>query len=572
MIEYLRLSGLGVIESAELELGPGLTVLTGETGAGKTMVVTALGLLLGQRGGADLVRTGAPRAQVTAAVTCPRPLADHVGELGGVVDDGSLTLVRTVLAGGRSRASAGGAAIPVGTLADLGGSLAAVHGQSEQLHLVTPARQRELLDRYGGLVPLREEVADAHDALFDLRRQWDDLTTHRQQRLEEAELLRHGLAQVAAIDPQPGEDLAVREEEERLSHAVELSTAAAHTAAMLSDDDHGAVVDLAAARRALQGAGAHDRDLADLADRLGEVGYLVGDIVSELHSYAAAVEADPTRLAAVQERRAALTGLQRRYGPTLDDVLRWAEGAARRVAEVDGTDVRLEALQGQIHEAERRLAERSAALSVGRGEAGDRLARAVSDELRSLSMPDAILSVTVTQREVDELDRDGIDMSDGRRVACGATGVDEVAFVLTPHVGAAALPIQKGASGGELSRVMLALEVVLADADPVPTLVFDEVDAGVGGAAAVEVGRRLARLARSRQVLVVTHLPQVAAFADRHWVVSKATTGEVTATDLQALDDAGRVRELTRMLAGLADSTTGQAHAEELLQVARTSR
>ncbi len=572
MIEYLRLTGLGVIDSAELELGPGLTVLTGETGAGKTMVVTGLGLLLGGRGGADLVRSGAAAAQVTAAVTCPAALADRVGEIGGAVDDGSLTLVRTVLAGGRSRAAAGGAAVPVGTLAELGAAVAAIHGQSEQVHLVAPARQRDLLDRYGALLPAREAVASEHAELSHLRQEWEHLKSHRQQRMQEAELLRAGLAEIAAVEPQPGEDVALRAEEERLAHAVELTTAAGSVAEQLSDDERSALTDLSTARRTLEAVGAHDGVLAELAGRIGELAYLLNDVVGELHAYASEVEADPVRLAAVQERRAALTGLQRKYGPELADVLRWVEDADRRVVDVDGTDGRLASLGEQITETERRLGERAGALSRARQEYADRLAAAVTAELGALSMPDAELVVAVGQREVDDGDVAGLTLPDGRRVQSGPSGVDEVSFQLKPHSGSSPLPLQKGASGGELSRVMLALEVVLADADPVPTLVFDEVDAGVGGAAAVEVGRRLARLAHSRQVLVVTHLPQVAAFADRHWVVSKATSGEVTASDVHLLDDAGRVRELTRMLAGLADSSTGQAHAEELLEVARTSR
>ncbi len=572
MIEYLRLAGLGVIDSAELELGPGLTVLTGETGAGKTMVVTGLGLLLGGRGGADLVRSGAAAAQVTAGVACPAELADRVGEIGGAVDDGSLTLVRTVLAGGRSRAAAGGAAVPVGTLAELGAAVAAIHGQSEQVHLVAPSRQRDLLDRYGALLPAREAVASDHAELSHLRQEWEDLQSHRQQRMQEAELLRLGLAEIAAVEPQPGEDVALRAEEERLAHAVELTTAAGSVAEQLSDDERSALTDLSTARRTLEAVGSHDSVLAELAGRIGELGYLLNDVVGELHAYASEVEADPVRLAAVQERRAALTGLQRKYGPELADVLRWVGDADRRVLDVDGTDARVAALGEQITETEHRLGERAGALSRARQEYADRLSAAVTAELGSLSMPDAELVVAVAQREVDDGDAAGLTLPDGRRVQSGPSGVDEVSFQLKPHSGSSPLPLQKGASGGELSRVMLALEVVLADADPVPTLVFDEVDAGVGGAAAVEVGRRLARLAHSRQVVVVTHLPQVAAFADRHWVVSKATSGEVTASDVHLLDDAGRVRELTRMLAGLADSSTGQAHAEELLEVARTSR
>ena len=562
MITTLSLSGLGVIDSAELELQPGLTVLTGETGAGKTMVVTSLQLLLGQRASADLVRAGADRAQVTAHLTIDPggTVAERVQNAGGVLDEDDLTVVRTIAAGGRSRAALGGAAVPVGLLGEVGAELVAVHGQHDQGHLTAPARQRELLDRFGALEPLVGDVGRRYVALRALADERDDLVSHRQERMREVDALTFGLAEITAVGPVAGEDAALRAEDERLSHAVELKQAAMTVAAALSEDDDASTSSALTSRvaelqRLLDLVRQHDAQLDAFAERVTEIGYLVTDLASDLNAYAAGVEADPVRLADLQERRAALTPLMRKYGPELSDVLAWADEAQRRLATVAGTDDRLDELEHQIAAdtaAWNTLAEE---LGEQRRAAAARLGDLVSAELTALAMPDAELVVEVR-----------------RGTTPAASGLDEVSFLLRPHRGGSLTPVQRGASGGELSRVMLALEVVLADADPVATLVFDEVDAGVGGEAAVEVGRRLGQLGRTRQVLVVTHLPQVAAFADQHWVVQKSTAGDVTTSGLLRLDDDARVRELTRMLAGLAESSSGQAHAEELLAVARGAR
>ena len=557
MITSLSLSGLGVIETADLELQPGLTVLTGETGAGKTMVVTSLQLLLGARATADLVRAGAPRAQVTAhvAVDPEGEVAHRVRDAGGDVDEESLTAVRTIAASGRSRAALGGAAVPVGLLGEIGAELIAIHGQHDQGHLVVPAMQRDLLDRFGDCSRWwrRSDTTTRHMRALDAERA--DLLTHRQERLRESAALRFGLDEITAVAPVAGEDAALRAEEERLAHAVELKQAALSVAAALTEDDRAVVVRLAELQRMLDLVRHHDPHLDEVAGRLAEATYLVADLASDLNGYGNGVEADPARLAELQDRRSALTGLMRKYGPELGDVLTWAADAEQRLASVVGTDERLAELDAAIDAATAAWHRQASELSAARVAAAARLSSAVTAELAALAMPDAELNVEVKQ---------GTEPT--------ASGLDEVVYLLRPHRGGGYAPVQRGASGGELSRVMLALEVVLADVDPVGTLVFDEVDAGVGGAAAVEVGRRLGQLGRSRQVLVVTHLPQVAAFADQHWVVHKSTDGEVTSSGLRELDDEGRVRELTRMLAGLADSSSGQAHAEELLAVARATR
>lgn len=580
MITSLAMAGLGVIDSAELELGPGLTVLTGETGAGKTMVVTSLELLLGARASADLVRTGAERARVTAHIELSEghSVEQRVIDAGGEIDDHIVTAVRTVSANGRSRAALGGAAVPIGVLAQVGEDLVAVHGQHDQSALVAPARQRELLDRFGGQEPLAIEVAEGFRRLQSLKRELEQLTGERQERLREADSLRFALTEISAVQPQPGEDTELLTEEQRLAHAVDLKQAASEVAAGLSDDDRSVATQLAALERVLDAVRAHDPALEALAVRLAEVGYLVTDVASDLSAYRESVEADPGRLGEVQERRAALGALQRKYGPALDDVLQWVVNARERLGTVESTDDRLKALDDELELATAQWLASARTLSAERAVAAQGLSAQVTTELSALAMPDAELLVQVVPRHAAKSEPGTASEhiadsgTDDVLIVASPSGIDDIAFLLRPHRGAPPSPIHKGASGGELSRVMLAIEVVLADVDPVPTVVFDEVDAGVGGSAAVEVGRRLAQLGRSRQVLVVTHLPQVAAFADRHWAVRKSTAGEVTASGVEELDDAARVKELTRMLAGLADSTSGQAHAEELLLLAQEGR
>jgi DNA repair protein RecN (Recombination protein N) len=561
MLEEIRIGSLGVIDSSTLELGPGLTVITGETGAGKTMLVTALGLLLGGRADSGAVRTGARTARVegTIVVDSVEGFHDLVDEVGGEVEDGRAVLGRTVSAEGRSRAFVGGASVPVSRLADLAAPLVAMHGQSDQHRLLRAGAQREAVDAFGGDAvggPLGR-YRTCYDALREARRELDDVTTHAQERAREADLLRFGVGEVDAVTPAPGEDAELAGEEARLGHADTLRYSAEQARAALSADDGqpDALGLTAAARTALDGVREHDAEAAGLADRVAEVSYLLSDLAADVASYASAIETDPARLAAVSERRAALTALTRKYGDTVDEVLAWRDRAAHRLTALDGTDERI----GELRELTGRLQEElttiASELTAARQEAAARLASAVTDELAALAMPHARLEVTVAER--DEY---------------GASGRDRVELLLAANVGAEPRPLGKGASGGELSRVMLALEVSLAGTGTVPTYVFDEVDAGVGGAAAVEVGRRLARLARTAQVLVVTHLPQVAAFADRHVVVAKADDGSVTSSGLTVLDDEGRERELSRMMAGQSDSDNALAHARELLEAALPAR
>jgi DNA repair protein RecN (Recombination protein N) len=575
VIEEIRIRGLGVIDDAVLALAPGLTVVTGETGAGKTMVVQGVSLLFGGRADAGRVRAGADRAVVEGRLSLP---ADHPAvvrclDAGGEVEDGTLLVSRTVGADGRSRAHVGGRSAPVGVLADVGEDVLALHGQSDQQRLLQPARQREALDRFAGpeVMQLRDRFASTWARWRDTRATMERLTAEAAERERESGLLRLGLAEVEGVAPTPGESAALQSEIERLAHADQLRSAAAGAQQALTGDDQGDAVDalqlVTAARRALESAADHDPVLGAMGERAREAALLVADLAQDLASYAAAVDADPAALTTAQDRLAALTALIRRYGAEdSDGVLAWAAAAGERLLALDGADDRLAALQGEADTLERQLAELAAELSAARTAAATRFGTAVTAELGALAMPHAAVMAAVTQRD----DAEGLLVGE-RRLAAGPHGVDDVELLLTPHHGAPPRPLQKGASGGELSRVMLAVEVVFAGADPVPVMVFDEVDAGVGGAAAVEVGRRLARLARSHQVLVVTHLPQVAAFADQHLQVVKSDDGVVTRTGVSALDPSERVAELSRMLAGL-DSGLARGHAEELLVLAAEAK
>ncbi|HEU5270930.1 MAG TPA: DNA repair protein RecN, partial [Jatrophihabitans sp.] len=547
------------------------------------MLVTRLGLLFGGRADSSRLRAGVDAASVEGRLLVKpgSEPAELVAEAGGDIDsDGSLVLRRVVTATGRSRAAAGGAAVPAAMLARLAGGLVVVHGQSDQQRLTQPGEQRQALDRYAGL-----DLSECRQAFADWRAvvaELDRRTRDARELAREAELLRHGIAEIEAVAPEPGEDVKLATLAERLEHADALRVAArlAHNALLGDPDDPvGDAGDvqtlLGLARRALGQVSGTDPALDALDGRLTELVAAAADLGAELAGYENQLDADPSRLAAVHERRAALGGLTRKYGADLTEVLGWAEQAASRLAAADTSDEALRRLAADRDRAAARYAEIAGAVSERRRHAAEELSGVVSAELAELAMPAARVGVRVRQRPAT----DGAPqiLLDGRPVGCGPDGVDEVEITLRPHPDAPELPVQRGASGGELSRVMLAIEVCLAGADPVPTMIFDEVDAGVGGRAAVEIGRRLARLARDHQVIVVTHLAQVASFADRHLVVDKVMSatddlgGGVTRSDIRQVQGKDRLAELARMLAG-DDTAVAREHAAELLEAARADR
>jgi len=578
MLEEIQIDGLGVIAAATLELDSGLTVLTGETGAGKTMVLTGLGLLMGGRADPGAVRSDCERAVVEGRIRVGQQdaVAARAAEAGAELDEETLIVTRTVSTEGRSRAHIGGRGVPASVLTEIAADLVAVHGQHDQQRLLNPAHQRAALDRYAGTQHQArvDEFADAVQGLRAVESELQQLVDAATDRQRELDLLRRGLAEVERVEPQPGEDVALQEEEERLGHADTLREAASSAHELLAADDPQAdgqdiTTMLTRAQQALAAQSEHDPALSGLADRLADLGYLAADLASDLASYATGVETDPVRLSAVQDRRAELGGLVRAHGTSVDDVLRWSGEASARVLELDSTDERIEQLRSERDRRRADLAEQALGLSRTRHDTAEAFSAAVTEELHALAMPHARMEVGLTRRP----DPDGLLVEEaGQSVAFGSHGIDEIELRFSAHDGAEMRPLGKGASGGERSRLMLAVEVVLAASDPVPTFVFDEVDAGIGGKAAVEVGRRLARLSRHAQVIVVTHLPQVAAFADRHLSVVKDDDGAVVSSGVAALDDAGRVRELSRMLAGLEGSDTARAHAAELLQTAAEAK
>ena len=555
MLATLRLTAFGVVDEAHLELGPGLTALTGETGAGKTMVVSGLGHLLGARADAGIVRRGSERALVEGRWELPPRLVERVRELGGEADDGEVVTLRQVTAHGRSRAVVGGAGVPVSALADLISEAATIHGQSGQIRLSSPERQRELLDAHARPAELeryRVAYAERRSATAEL----EQLVAEATARAREADMLRFGLAEIEAVDPQPGEDHALAAEQARLMDLDDLRRLGMRAQKGLSGsesdfDAPSAVALIGEARKSLTHLADRDELARPLAARAVELGMLANDLAAEVAGYVDDLVADPLRLEAVGERRAQLAGLTRRYGATVEDVLRWADDARTRLAQLVGSDERIQELRARVGELDEALTADAAKISSARHEAALELATRVKEELTALAMPHAELRFEVSDAPL------------------GPHGTDRVELLFSANPGTAAAALGKVASGGELSRVRLALEVVIAGGAEGHTFVFDEVDAGVGGAVGLEIGRRLQRLSMTSQVIVVTHLAQVAAFADAHFVVHKASDGQVTTSGVRRLADEERAAELARMMGGESSSRKGMEHAAELLERAR---
>lgn len=555
MLTELRIAQLGVIDDATVEFGPGFTVVTGETGAGKTMIVTGLGLLLGGRAEARVIRHGAGRAIVEGRLACDAGLAAAVEALGGDPDGGEV-LVSRVVSPTRSRALVGGVQVPAAAAGELLGETVTIHGQSEQVRLGSAERQREVLDAHAG--PELAEVLGRYRAHYAEQRaaasELAELRARSQARARELALLEFGLGEIAKADPQPGEDAALGAEQRRLQAVDDLRLGARTALVALAGDDEAyddaptALGLVASARKALGAVADADPSAADLARRVEEVSYLLADAAADLAGYLAGLDADPLRLEWIAGRLAELQGLTRKYGSTIDEVLAWGRQAATDAAALATSDDRAAALEERLAELHATMTAEAGVLTRQRTAAASDLASRVEAELAALAMPRARLAFEVTPLGV-----------------LGAHGADQVALLFSANPGSTPAPLAKVASGGELSRVRLALEVVLAEGSSGHTFVFDEVDAGVGGAVALEIGRRLSRLARHAQVVVVTHLAQVAAFADRQFVVVKADDGQVTTSGVREVSGDDRIGELARMMAGLEGTDAARAHAEELL-------
>jgi len=561
VIEEISIRNLGVIGVARLPLGPGFTAITGETGAGKTMVVTALGLLLGERSDAAAIRAGADSAVVEGQwlISDDGAVADRVRDAGGDLDGGELFLGRSVSQEGRSRAFVGGRAAPVSVLGEIGQQLVVVHGQSDQVRLRSATAQREALDRFAGsaLQVVLGEYQDVFRRWQSNQGELDILIAERDRRAREADDLRVAMAEIEAAAPQRGEDVELNERADRLTNLEDLRLAAASAHELLSSEYSDDGVDVGSllenARRQVERVSGHDATLAPIGESLANAAILVSEISVQLSSYLSSLDADSAReLETVQDRRAELAVLMRKYGPSLDDTIDYLDTGSGRLLELDNDSDRIEALGRDVEADRDGLIALAAQLTDVRVAAATTLAERVTTELSALAMANAKLTVEVTDRADYSL-----------------TGKDQVAILLQPHSGAEPRPLGRGASGGELSRVMLAIEVVIAGSDPVPTFIFDEVDAGVGGASAIEIGRRLAELSRTAQVIVVTHLAQVAAFATNHLRVLKDSEGAVTASSVEQLTGEQRITEMARLLSGLEESENALAHARELIETAR---
>lgn len=555
MLNELRICNLGVISEALVEFSPGLTALTGETGAGKTMIVAGLGHLLGARADAGAVRHGTERAIVEGRWQVGATALSQVEELGGETDGDELLTVRHINTSGRSRAFVGGVQTPVGLLAEMVGEWATIHGQSEQIRLGSPERQREVLDAYAQPAELgryQQDYAEYRRICAEL----EQLRDEAQARAREIDVLRYGLDEIAEIDPQPGEDVELEREAHRLQSADDLRLLGLSAQVALSGGEDaytepGAVGLIGQTRKAAEQLAALDPTAQELSQRVNELSYLTNDLAADFSSYVTDLPSDPLRLESVTERRATLATLTRKYGHDVAEVLAWAEQSAQRLRTLEGSDERIADLTAQLEDLDRRLDQSAKNIRADRIAAAERLTEEIRGELAALAMPHARLSfeISPTQRH--------------------AHGADRVELLFAANPGSKPAPLAKVASGGELSRIRLALEVVLAAGTDSHTFVFDEVDAGVGGGVGLEIGRRLKRLAEHTQVIVVTHLAQVAAFADRHLVVTKSSDGEVTSSDVVPVEGETRAAELARMMAGLGESSAALDHAHDLLAAAQ---
>lgn len=566
-LEEISIRNLGIIDQSTLEFGCGLNVLTGETGAGKTMILTALALVLGGKSDSDLVRTGSERLTASAqfALSKVSGALNEIAESSGAdISEGSLILTRTVNSDGKSKAVAGGTTVPAATLANFADNLVEIHGQAANHQIVKPARQRELLDRFAG--PKFLTALTSYQAIFasynELKARIKAAQESASKRDREVADLEEFLSAWTKLKPVRGEYAEVANQIARLSSVEDLRAASSGANSALSDESDGALTALGAARRFLDVAKGKDSKLDEISSALAEGFFLIDDAAREISSYLTALEADPAKLDALQSRKAEINFFLKKYGSALaadEDLAQLAlraKGAKEAIADLNGGEDRIKQLQADLGEIKVELLQHAKALTDLRTSSSITLSKSVTSEINALAMPHTKFSIAISTPDY----KGALKESDFTSLGC-----DEVLMQIQGHTDGPLIALGKGASGGEMSRIMLALEVVLAQTHPVGTYIFDEVDAGVGGKAAIEVGRRLAALAKHTQVIVVTHLPQVAAWADTHFVVKKSGDGSVSQSGVAKLDEKSRVEEIARMLAGLEGSASAQEHAAELL-------
>ena len=563
-LEEISIRNLGIIDTSSLELSRGLNVLTGETGAGKTMILTALSLLLGAKSDSALVRHGSERLVTSATFSIPTSLSAQIEDLGGIVEDGSLILTRSVSSDGKSKATASGATVNASTLGEITEPLIAIHGQSANTQIVKSVRQRELLDLFAGddLQSVLAEYVEVFNTYNEMKAKLKALVTNasaRDSQIADLELL---AKQWVSLKPTRNEFAAVDDEIRKLASVEDLRIAASGASSAIGEEESGVLTVLGQARKFLEAAKGKDQALDEIAGSVSESFYLIDDAHAALVSYLASLEADPSRLDYLQERKAALTAFVKKWGGagSVDDEMAElairVKSAKEMIADLNGGQDRIAELESEIKVIKTKLLASAKKVSAARVSAGGKLSDEVSAEIAGLSMPHTRFYADVLSPNYEGAMKES-DFT--------TTGCDEIVMSIQAHKDGPKVALGKGASGGEMSRIMLALEVVIAASAPVGTYIFDEVDAGVGGKAAIEVGRRLHALSQHAQVIVVTHLPQVAAWADRHFVVAKDSDGQIVQSGVSQLDEKSRVSEIARMLAGLDESVSAQEHAAELL-------
>ena len=562
-LEEISIRSLGVIESSNIEFKPGLTVLTGETGAGKTMVLTALGLVLGSKSDSDLVRAGQERAIVTGKFAVPKDLASQIIDAGGEIEEESVVISRTVSTAGKSRVLVGGVVSSAAAVSSFASSLVEIHAQSSSSKLTKPGVARELLDRFAGID--LNDYQQTFDQYQQMLRRVNELKEQLSQADRQIAELSELADEFAKLNPRSGEFVEIENEIAKLGSVEVLNQAVSAALNLFENEDLSAVNMLQQIRKSLDQVNGRDKHLDAITERYTESLLNLQDISSDLSSYLSQLEADPNRFEKLQDRKASLSSLLKRYGKGSDkeaafeQLLIDGKSAKERIADLSGGDQRVAELQKEADSLFKQLQEQGLALSKLRKEKGENLSSQVTDEVRSLSMPNASFVIEQTVGDVKN------------SKSFTSNGIDEISILFSAHSGGTPLALNKVASGGELSRVMLALEVVIAEAEPIGTYIFDEVDAGVGGKAAVEIGRRLSKLSKSSQVIVITHLAQVAAWADNHLVVKKSENGLVTQSDVMEVSATERKIEIARMLSGQEDSQTAQEHAGELLAIVRNA-
>ena len=563
-LEEISIRNLGIIEQSELELGRGLNVLTGETGAGKTMILTALALVLGGKSDSALVRHGSDRLVATAQFSVTANSQEKLDEIGAETDGSSLIVTRTVNSDGKSKASCGGVTVPAGTLADVTEPLIEIHGQSANAQIVKPARQRELLDRFGGstIAKAISEYQEIYGQYLELKERIKAMKASANKRDGEIAELEEFLAAWSKFRAVRDEASSVEDEIKRLSSVEDLRIASSGALSALDAEDSGALNLLHSARRFLDAAKGKDSRLEEIAERVAESLFILDDASSDLASYATGLEADPDRLDFLQNRKAEISLFIKRWGGagSLDEELlilaAKAKSGKEAIADLKGGDNRIAELESELAKVKKSLLLSAQSLTKARSAAAVSLSTSVTHEIQALSMPHTKFFVEVSSPDYGS----ALKESDFTNLGC-----DEITMQIQGQIDGPKIALGKGASGGEMSRIMLGLEVVIAQSHPVGTYIFDEVDAGVGGKAAIEVGKRLHALAQNAQVIVVTHLPQVAAWADTHFVVRKSSDGSVVQSGVSKLAQSERVEEIARMLAGLEESSSAREHAAELL-------